>query len=1063
LSKAYLREPVVTRIGTRRFINVPLLVILTSLVFSASLCVFKPSILAQSKNLQESGPNPAGDKRSADQLGRAIKLNQQALELNFQGKFDEALPLAEEAVKLREDALGPTHLDVAASLNTLGLILHQQVKLVAARNRLERALEIRKRALDAVHPDVAESLTNLARVLYADGDFAEARKLLADALAIYERTSGRASPETAVTLTHFGIVQSQLGNLADAETQLETAVVILQKARNSQPADLAMALNFLGNVRGRLGDFAGARTPLERSLQIREQVFGPNHPHVARTLARLAGLLEKLGDTKQALRLAQRALEINEQALGETHAEVAGSLNEVARLRQQTGDLAEAQRLFERALKIQEDTVGAKHPFVAVTLNSLAQLRRQTGDLEGARALLQRALKVQEESIGRDHPFLADTLTNLAYLEGANGNLSVAESLLTRALEVRERALGPNHPDVAQGLNDRARAFHAQGNLAAARPLYERARQIYLSMGRVNENLDDDALNQVWKLGLRGLQDYGRLLAGMAQQPGVDRGGSAMLEGFFVAEQARIGAAQVALARAAARVASASSVAADLARQVQDLRSRRQLVNSQLTAEYGKLATERNNNLVERLRAESQKLEQDLTRAVSRLTSAFPKYGEITSPEPIEVPAVRRLLSADEALVSFWVLDDRLLIWLIRPNRDATYRDLQINRANLMKVLRRVRVSQDQSENRAIASLQLAAFDVGGANQLYRALFSQIEEQLGDVRHLIIVPDEMLLPLPFGTLITDTKGEAYKKAAEQFRKAAPLSAVDLANYRDLSWLVKRFAITVLPSATSLRALRQVGQAVRGQTEPFIGFGDPVLDGDGGKRGGAMLATRGAAFSLRDIRRLSRLPGTRMELTTIAGTLGADPRKALYLSERATEPAIKRLNESGELAKTRVIAFATHGLLAGQISGLKQPALVLTPPENASEQDNGLLELEEILSLNLVSADWAVLSACNTGVADGSGEGLSGLVRAFFFAGAKSLLVSHWSVDDSATQSLMAEVFRHYAKEKNLSRAEALREGMLAVMADKRPEKSYYAHPFAWGPFFLVGEGERRHD
>jgi len=133
-------------------------------------------------------------------------------------------------------------------------------------------------------------------------------------------------------------------------------------------------------------------------------------------------------------------------------------------------------------------------------------------------------------------------------------------------------------------------------------------------------------------------------------------------------------------------------------------------------------------------------------------------------------------------------------------------------------------------------------------------------------------------------------------------------------------------------------------------------------------------------------------------------------------------------------------------------------LVLTPPEKPSEKDDGLLDLEDIVRLKLDNTDWVILSACNTAAADGSGEGLSGLVRAFFFAGARSLLVSHWSVEDKATQSLMTEIFQRYAKDKTVARSEALRQGMLTLMAKAKGKTSYFAHPFSWAPFFLVGEG-----
>jgi CHAT domain-containing protein len=219
----------------------------------------------------------------------------------------------------------------------------------------------------------------------------------------------------------------------------------------------------------------------------------------------------------------------------------------------------------------------------------------------------------------------------------------------------------------------------------------------------------------------------------------------------------------------------------------------------------------------------------------------------------------------------------------------------------------------------------------------------------------------------------------------------------------------------------------------------------------------MLASRGTIIPVEEIRKLNRLPGTRQELLAVAKALGASSTNSLYLDQRATKPTVTMLNSSGRLAKAEVVGFSTHGLISGELKGLKEPALVLTPPKTASEEDDGLLGLEDILKLKLDSADWVILSACNTGSADGSGEGLSGLTRAFFFAGARSLLVSHWSVEDRATQSLMTEIFQRYAKDKTLPRAEAVRQGMLTVMEKAKDKTAYFAHPYAWAPFFVVGD------
>ena len=193
----------------------------------------------------------------------------------------------------------------------------------------------------------------------------------------------------------------------------------------------------------------------------------------------------------------------------------------------------------------------------------------------------------------------------------------------------------------------------------------------------------------------------------------------------------------------------------------------------------------------------------------------------------------------------------------------------------------------------------------------------------------------------------------------------------------------------------------------------------------------------------------------------------DRARVLFLADKATKATVERLDRNGRLGDVEVLAFATHGLIAGDIKGLREPVLLLTPPEKVSETDDGLLHLDDIVALHLDNTRWVVLAACNTGATEGVGQGLSGLVRVFFFAGSPTLLVSHWSIQDKATEELITKVFEPYGKDQRIAPADALQQGMLAMLeagakaaANGKPKQSYFAHPFAWAPFFLVGEGER---
>ena len=343
-------------------------------------------------------------------------------------------------------------------------------------------------------------------------------------------------------------------------------------------------------------------------------------------------------------------------------------------------------------------------------------------------------------------------------------------------------------------------------------------------------------------------------------------------------------------------------------------------------------------------------------------------------------------------------------------------------------------------------------------------------EDLIKDKSLLIVPSGALTQLPFEALVTEKPDEGLPRFEA---------------YKSARWLGQRQAVTVLPSVGSLKALRTAkGSAA---TELFAGFGNPLLDGVDGKDksawakqtcakspapGRTRIASLTAAFlsifrggqvNVEDLRHQPPLPETADELCAVAKTLGVPEARldsAVYLGERATVAQVKALSASGDLARARVVHFATHGLLAGQTAmfakNKAEPALLLTPPAAASEDDNGLLTASEVAQLNL-NADWVVMSACNTAAGSNEGaEALSGLARAFFYAGARSLLVSHWEVDSEAAVAITTGAMNAMKAEPKIGRAEALRRSIAALIA----RGGRFAHPSVWAPFVLVGNGEQ---
>jgi CHAT domain-containing protein len=271
------------------------------------------------------------------------------------------------------------------------------------------------------------------------------------------------------------------------------------------------------------------------------------------------------------------------------------------------------------------------------------------------------------------------------------------------------------------------------------------------------------------------------------------------------------------------------------------------------------------------------------------------------------------------------------------------------------------------------------------------------------------------------------------------------------------------------------------------SDAYVGFGDPLLDGEPAKYDGDAVAAKlardarcpaaapqqiallgdqrgdsrgkvrsnGGLADLADLRSWAPLPETADELCEVALNLGVDPATHLYLGKQATETEIKRPSSEGALAKHRIVHFATHGAVAGELSGTTEPGLILTPPDAASDIDDGYLTASEIAALKL-DADWVILSACNTAAGEAKGaEALSGLARAFFYAGARSLLVSHWEVSSESTVKLITNAIAELNADPKIGRTEALQRSMLSMIDTG---KNYEAHPAYWAPFVLVGEG-----
>ncbi|MBI3700196.1 MAG: CHAT domain-containing protein [Afipia sp.] len=541
-------------------------------------------------------------------------------------------------------------------------------------------------------------------------------------------------------------------------------------------------------------------------------------------------------------------------------------------------------------------------------------------------------------------------------------------------------------------------------------------------------------------------------------------------ETFGLADVLRGQSVQRALQASSVRSAAKNPELAALVRTSQDTDKRIGAAVATLNNLLALSPAERDDKTIKITQAEIASLQTTKAQALKDIAKKFPDYGNLTNPPPPSVLDLQKLLSGDEAVMSFYFGQYDSFVWVLRKDGPVQFARINMTVGDLNTKVTRLR---EALEPQAAMISDIPAFDLKLASELYDTLLKPTEATWKPAKNLIVVTNGALGLLPLSLLPT---------AASEIKKDDdPL----FSSYRKVPWLARTHAVTLVPSSSALVTLRKL-PAGKPSRQELIAFGDPLFSEQQANEassqdtvkvadsGGGSNVTRGVPLKRRNspqldkadsatLSMLPRLPDTSAELKSIAVALQADPSKVLNLGKDANEQKVKSMDLSG----FKVIAFATHGLVPGELDGLTQPALALSAPGLSGTDGDGLLTMEEILTLKL-DADWVVLSACNTGAGAGAGaEAASGLGRAFFYAGTRALLVTNWSVHSQSARELVTDLFKRQADDPKITRGEALRQAMMAladgpgsVGADGKTEFAY-AHPLFWAPYSIIGDGGGR--
>ncbi|MEM7438626.1 MAG: CHAT domain-containing tetratricopeptide repeat protein [Pseudomonadota bacterium] len=845
----------------------------------------------------------------------------------------------------------------------------------------------------------------------------------------------------------------------------ELALAYARVAYDPEDHRIGLALRELASAQSTLGDYAAAETTLQTALGVLNlSPAGPKHAFLV--IEDLANNASNRSALDQASALHIQADKAYAAALDAGATPVSSMDRSIladnrVRLELDRGELAAAREQFEiaksqYAVFLQSGAAkknDTRHEVLLLEAESL--LLAAEGEFAASADAAIRAAELAEERYPPDLPRLALTLHNIADTLMVVGELETGAAYFDKAAAVAEEVMLTDNP-LRVGINFKQ---------ALISLIHGRRDDAIAQFRSVAEGRKSPRYRTSLRENASNFEVFAWTLLGQSNPSLSD-----INDAVEALQWTHVSRSSDALQMTETRLAAANPADAELLKARQDAALAFERSRETLSKAYAE------DRPVADLLTRQRRLLSDLQTADAAIADAGLNTVGLGPVSPLSITEIQTRLRPNEVLVTFLlpglvpnqfpgvdqssnhvlaIRKDRVVVGLIpEAERGALNAKIAAFRCEMalseegcdVPVLDRIRgtmLDEDPTE----AEFD---FDLDLAHALYVDLFGGVADAIEGKDHLIIVPPSDLLRLPFQALVTD--------------------AADGDAPADVPWLIRSHAISVLPSIPALKFLRD-GAADTETTAAVFGIGDPVI-GEGPDINCAtyeVAALRSAAFSTElyssvsdnglrlanpaVLRALDRLPDASCELRAIERNFDGG-KSTLMLRADASETNLKALNASGDLAEYGVLVFATHGLTNGEASAVA-PGLVLTPPERATELDDGLLTSAEVATLDL-NARLVILSACNTAAGeDAAAEGMSGLASAFFHAGARGLMVTHWAVYSSASAEVSVGVATAVAADGQLGNAAALQKAVLNILDDpSRP--AFHYHPAYWAPFTIVG-------
>lgn len=990
----------------------------------------------------------------------ALSLDNLAVYCSDLGEFDKAIELSTQALEVRRKVLGEDHPAYAVSLNNLANTYSNMGNYAKAIEFSSQAVEIRKRILGEEHPDYALSLSNLASYYYYTGNYVNAIEYGTQALTIQKKVLGEEHPLYALSLNNLAVYYSDLGEHDKAFDLCSQAVEIRKKVLGEEHPLYALSLNNLADEYSDLGNNAKAIEIVTQASEIQKKVLGDEHPDYSTTLSNLANLYSIVGNYAEAIELGSHALEIRKKVFGEEHPYYAVSLNNLANYYSYLGDYAKAIELGSKTYNILKNVFGEEHPNSATALDNLAGHYYNLGNPNKAIELESQALDIRKKIFGCGHSSYANSLSNLASYYSANGDYNKALELNSEALNIRKTNFGEGHPHYALSLSNIASDYAHLGN-------YDKAIELAIQAMETRRVVLGDE-HPEYALSLNRLSSYY-----------IKKGDYTKAEIMF---QQQLNSLQASLLSNLSSFSSENRKMywekynkqfqlypnfIDYSEQIlgdvydksclfskglllsADTEMRKIILESGDDAaleKYEQLLSlkARLNKLYELPIAERQVNVDSLERIADGLESDLIKmskaYGDILHNLKLTWHDVQEQLRENDIAIEFLaypILDSDTIQYIaltIRKGYDSPH---------MVKLF-------DEFELKTIETSYY------NNPQLSQILWKPLEDELNGVMNIYFSPS----------------GELYNIAIES-----------IPHWSGNKMLSDCYHIYRL---SSTRELAMIGSET--ESSGAVVYGGIQYDTDIAQMGTPSQDTKYFAFrgfnpnSVSSRGNWSYLPGSLDEANEVDSILYSKMITVQKVTgSAATETTFKGL--TGQ--RKHLLHIATHGFYYDDSTAhhsnererlgflqmdngrpryvedkaMTRSGLLFAGAQNTFDGvkipdgvDDGVLTAQEVSQLDLRGLDLLVLSACQTGLGKITGDGVFGLQRGFKKAGAKSILMSLWEVDDSATKDLMANFYT--ALTQGISKREAFN---IAQQYIKEHENNYYQNEErpSWAAFILL--------